>query len=408
MCCFSRPVPFVGRTRIFGRRLGPTHQALAYAMDVELAEDAAMVLPLPVPSRVGDDDVRFIDLSGYPTFFDDALAGFRELTFAPLSRGGPPEKPKLTVHAVGEFVASFVPRAKDFDRLDPRFRLDQETIRALPSVEEAGFAVFQLAARHGGLFRMKRERQSVHPMAFVFPTRDEDTLFFPTVHVHDGSVPEHADFDHQLVCQDESVLGRTLPWEASGLPLGAHVRADATGGLVDGAQVGRMTALLGRRANRDTVLSAPRGITVAELSATGRSFRVALGAKAHFGFFGHLPQGSAWRRSASDRLGSVRTTLLAALAELESGSVPGILPADFDANAAPYFLNGRALWSGATYMDGKPAAPGGRGVLRFQAMSDHVEPQSIELTLEAMPDPATLEALLAYLARALDRGANAA
>lgn len=46
MCCFSRPVPFVGATKIFARPLPRGRQALVYAMDVEIADALAMVLPL--------------------------------------------------------------------------------------------------------------------------------------------------------------------------------------------------------------------------------------------------------------------------------------------------------------------------------------------------------------------------
>jgi len=50
----------------------------------------------------------------------------------------------------------------------------------LPIYEDFGFAVFKLRA---GLKR-------IHSMALEFPRRDPKSLFFPTVHVHDGhSVP---------------------------------------------------------------------------------------------------------------------------------------------------------------------------------------------------------------------------
>ena len=34
----------------------------------------------------------------------------------------------------------------------------------------------------------------IHPMAFEFPTRHPDKLFFPTNHVHDGALHDKAVF----------------------------------------------------------------------------------------------------------------------------------------------------------------------------------------------------------------------
>jgi hypothetical protein len=42
-------------------------------------------------------------------------------------------------------------------------------------------------------------------MAFEFVTRQPDTLFFPTLHVHDGLVHESAKFDHYLYYQGENI-----------------------------------------------------------------------------------------------------------------------------------------------------------------------------------------------------------
>ena len=79
MCCFSKPVRFVGGTRIFARRVDPSHQLLVYAMDVEFDEPLAMVLPLPVPAGVGEHDVRFLDLSNDPDFFSQLANAFPEI-----------------------------------------------------------------------------------------------------------------------------------------------------------------------------------------------------------------------------------------------------------------------------------------------------------------------------------------
>ncbi len=198
-------------TRIFARSsdgpAGPT-QVLAYRMRVGVAADVAMILPLPVPAGCGEDAVHFIDLSGYPRLFDDIAGAFPRPPTAggvPVSRAAPaPAAPPLVVHAVGAFDASFVPTVEDFDRLDARFRMPPGVWDVRPEYRDHGFAVFKLAGRKRSWWRDRgrvADADDVHPMAFSFPTRDGSRLFFPTVHVHDGTLPDHASFDHELYWQ---------------------------------------------------------------------------------------------------------------------------------------------------------------------------------------------------------------
>ena len=195
MCCFSGPVEDVAATRIFARMSGPGRQLLAYEMVFAAATPVAMILALPVPAACGDDAARFVSLADYPALFDDLEEAF---TWP----GGPPRTLShaadeldlpLAVHTVGAFVASFVPRLADFARLDPRFRLPPGTVERVPGYADFGFVVFQLDAA--------RDRTRVHPMAFEFPTRDPAHLFFPLLHVHDGTLHAEATFDHALYAQ---------------------------------------------------------------------------------------------------------------------------------------------------------------------------------------------------------------
>ncbi len=234
MCCFSRRVEHVSKTRIFARSAGAGYELLVYAMSVAIEDDVAMVLPLPVQPGSAEDALRFVDLSSCPRFFAEVDVLFPDptLSFAPqsLSRQGPVAK-TLVVHDVGDFEASFVPKRDDFDRLDPRFRLPDGVWDALPQYSDFGFAVFKLKpkkvdapapgffARLFGGAPAPAETPVVdrHPMAFEFPRRDPARLFFPTVHVHDGVVHPSARFDHTLYCQlDEDE--RTLEgWQRSPL-----------------------------------------------------------------------------------------------------------------------------------------------------------------------------------------------
>ena len=206
MCCFSRKVDLVADTNIFARPAKEGRQFLVYSMLFKAGEELAMILPIPTPKDAKEDAVKFINLEKYDDFFADMRNGFP----APHSNGGTRGKfkddapKKLEVVDVGSFVASFVPSVKDFARLDERFRLPTEIWDKLPQYKEWGFAVFQL----------KKGEMKVHPMAFEFPRADREKLFFPTIHIHDGSVPAKARFDHMLFCQP-SATDNLMMWEES-------------------------------------------------------------------------------------------------------------------------------------------------------------------------------------------------
>lgn len=203
MCIFSADAAVSG-THIFGRVEG-SEQLLVYQMTFGATDDVAMVLPLPVAAGQGEAAVRFIDLSTFPRFFDALSMLFpRELELLEMSAG----RGAIEVHRVGAFEASYVPSIADFARLDARFRLSPSVWEALPAYRDYGFAVFKLFRPRRGLLERIGIRkvepvgpEDVHPMAFAFKTRMLDRIFFPTVHVHDGTVHPDAIFDHTLYCQ---------------------------------------------------------------------------------------------------------------------------------------------------------------------------------------------------------------
>ncbi len=248
MCMFSRRVTVVANTRLFARSCAAGHQALVYSMTMDADDELAMILPLPVRSGIGELDVSFIDLSAYSDFFDDLekaemVSGrWRSLE----GRQGTPAKPTLQVRNVGSFEASFAPTRADLDRLDSRFRLDPQVWRELPIYEDFGFAVFKLRP---GL-------KHVHPMAFRFPRRDPRSLFFPTVHVHDGhSVPPMADFDHELFFQSPSLVLLERDWFHSTWPAKTFMRqASLPEDLMDLGEQCCLFEIRGQHPNRDIYL----------------------------------------------------------------------------------------------------------------------------------------------------------
>ena len=215
MCCFSERVEDVSSTKIFAR-LEQGRQVLVYQMIFSSDEDLAMILPIPVSSGTQEGAVEFISLEHFPGFFTmlDLMFPSREDSDLDGTASFEESGPTLEVHQVGCFDASFVPRIKDFSRLDERFRLPDNTFEQIGEYRDYGFVIFKLA--HG-------DNQKVHPMAFSFPTRRPKDLFFPTIHIHNGQYHDKAEFDHSLYCQgscdvegwEESydILGKR--WDAS-------------------------------------------------------------------------------------------------------------------------------------------------------------------------------------------------
>jgi len=248
MCMFTRRVTVVANTRIFARLCVPGHQVLIYSMTMDADDELAMILPLPIKSGIGELDVSFIDLSAYADFFEDLeKAEMVSLKYRSLvERQVTPARPTLLVRNVDSFEASFAPTRADLDRLDSRFRLDAEVWGKLSIYEDFGFAVFKL--RPG----LKR----IHPMAFKFPRRDPQSLFFPTVHVHDGhSVPPLADFDHELFFQSRMPVWLKRNWFKSTSPAGTFMRqASLPEDLMDCEDSCFLIEIRGQHPNRDIYL----------------------------------------------------------------------------------------------------------------------------------------------------------
>ncbi len=224
---------------------------LVYSMTIDAKEDLAMILPLPVKTPAGEKDVKFIDLKEYSDFFVDMEAGFHRpekvarhtLSEAVPSAAAPA---RLEVVQVGSFEASFVPTERDFSRLDDRFRLPMDAWKQLPQYESYGFAVFKL----------KPGEMKIHPMAFSFPRRDARTLFFPTVHIHDGKVHKKADFDHALYCQPtHDERPQTRFWEESYTHPRNFMQMKKVKDVVLGSEHCYKKEMRGMLANKDTFLA---------------------------------------------------------------------------------------------------------------------------------------------------------
>lgn len=204
-----------------------------------------MILPLPVQLSESENQqpVEFLDLSDCPMFFPYLEGSFQKRPGFSFSRMF--GKDSLEVVEVGSFEASYLPTMADFKRLDPRFGLDTSIWQKLPQYSDYGFAVFKL----------KPGEERIHPMAFRFRTRYQEQLFFPTVHVHDGSVPEVETFDHRLFCQSGKHPGGN--WANSLYNLGDTIPPDQnTRQLIDNKRKGFRLQMQGEFPNQDVLVPA--------------------------------------------------------------------------------------------------------------------------------------------------------
>jgi hypothetical protein len=205
----SDKIVAVSDTNIFARKASPDKQFIVYQMQLRSKDPVAMILPLPVAGKSRADAVRFISLESNPSFFSDIRRCFERPVYYPRSHsdggagfsfGGPDflPPPPLPVVEVGRFIASYVPSIKDFSRLNQKFVLPKNVWEALPQYKDYGFAIFQLDIN-------KNKDSRIHSMAFEFNTRLENTLFFPTMHVHDGKIHPKEHFDHTFFFQTNHI-----------------------------------------------------------------------------------------------------------------------------------------------------------------------------------------------------------
>ena len=89
-------------------------------------------------------------------------------------------------------------------------------------------------------------------MGLTFRSRAPESLFLPTVHIHDGTLPDTATFDHTLFAQgaiDEE------QWDPSASPPHDDLVQRAKG-LLAGAEVVWRRDMKGEFPNRDVTVSA--------------------------------------------------------------------------------------------------------------------------------------------------------
>jgi hypothetical protein len=262
MCCFKPSPRSVSATEIFASHRRPGRQTIVYSMSLTMTSELAMILPVPVKQGAADDAVKFINMENYPTFFEDLARLFPSGKQKPFKGGGGGgagggEAPPLEVHSVGQFSASFVPTIQDFDRLDEQFRIDKSIWLTQRQFAEYGFVVFQLKPPKGQTATENSEfKVRPHPMAFEFPVRNaRQPLFFPTVHIHDGTMDKSALFDHVLYGQTpQPDSRRVMEWEESQVLISSIVKKRPANQLILESKHCFRKTIRGEHRNEDTWL----------------------------------------------------------------------------------------------------------------------------------------------------------
>jgi hypothetical protein len=266
MCCFAGEVESVSDTKIFARIAPNGDQWLIYSMAYRSKTLNAMILPLPVAKGAGDQAVEFPIPTPWKNFFFDLENAFPQLrTWADLlpkkietSVDARTDSRTLEVHDLGTAIASYVPSQKDFDRIDPQFRIAPAIWKQIPQYEDYGFAVIQLKSLEAELL----------PVVMRFPSRDPKKIFFPTLHIHDGQVHPTEQFDHWLYTQEPlfdrycgqylgpNALDSTTGWIRSAQPLARTIQTKSYGESLEPRLLVHRQRLIGELPNEDHWLEA--------------------------------------------------------------------------------------------------------------------------------------------------------
>lgn len=259
MCIMAGPVKSVTDTRIFvGADGNKTRQCVIYAMAVELQGKVnAMILPVPLGTGA-PKGIELVDLSNYPTIFDDLNEPFVERSRGLDSFGGASKGLTLEVHKVGSYSVSIVPDVESVKRLGAEFVLSPDTEHTLRECYPVGFAFVVARLRESGPF---------HPLAYTHPLIAQ-RLFVPTRHEHGGRHGELPEWDHLIFHQS--------PHDLDDLPRGdrqiPRTRRDSLPPTVPSRLVstGRIDpATMRRRDTYSPLVAYFHGRTLARIEARG-------------------------------------------------------------------------------------------------------------------------------------------
>ena len=199
MCIITDTVRSVSKTNIFTCATAcNTGQFVVYSNTVDTPSmKNAMILPVPNPQSV-----QFVDLSDYPSFFQEMNNSFKSMedfqySRATLSASFASDSAPLRVYSVGSYLASIAHSIEDLERVDRRiFAFPHDVKEALAQKYKAPFGFI--------LCRLKQGIHSYHPFAYLHDKAPSGMLFVPTYHIHphsssdSGAHETRADWDHTI------------------------------------------------------------------------------------------------------------------------------------------------------------------------------------------------------------------
>lgn len=282
MGLFDRSMTYRARTSLFARRVSVTHQVLVFAEvgpDSE-GERPIIVLPLPVPASAQASDVRFLDLSTSPGFFDQLDRAFPPEEYLPRTSQGPgggsaggsapsdgPRPP------AGAYAAHYVASAAELTALGTA-KSDPVDLGAIAArYPQHGFAIFELDPKpRSWLARLTSTLagRGRAPVGLEFPSRDPERLYFPSLHLASVDISRPLPYDHAYYIQaddprsgaawDNDVLSRgpRPAWEDFRRSRG---QVEANARLSDGRPLLDPSRLCFRAHLRGDLQNAPRWVS---------------------------------------------------------------------------------------------------------------------------------------------------
>lgn len=218
MAIFSAPPRAIGPTRMFARLRG-AHQLTVFQITLTVDEPTVVALPIPIRDG-GAGDVRLISMGSYPFFFADLSTAF----------GGSPASPEPS----GDDAPRFAAAAGDVG-------LPLSFLQHWPGYESYGYVAFVAQGPAPASLLV----------AFSFPTRHPNNLYFPTLHFAGAPAPA-VDFDCEMFAQPGPNRVLDPWWQPSSGPARGFMRRSR--GIVDAYRLCFRGALQGSQPNGDRLV----------------------------------------------------------------------------------------------------------------------------------------------------------
>lgn len=221
-------------------------QSLAVSLRISAATDLALIVPVPVTPGATETDVRLLSTDGSQSLFDSLASGFVGSAERPHRQDAEEaDAPRTVRYAAAQAMrAYYVPSIADFDQVGPHLRFPEAALASRPEYASYGFYVFELPAG---------QDVRIVPMAFDFPTRHPEAVYFPTWYGDPTWMPEEGHRDITVYTQ----FGERLGWQETRETATRFVNAGASRGLIAPDRTVQRKILFGDGNNEDLLAALP-------------------------------------------------------------------------------------------------------------------------------------------------------